>query len=71
MDSVDSWARKVRKNKVGWKAAHTEFIDSQFQKAEEFIKRLSKEKGGAAKILEAYRIKNVGGYPALLKKGRS
>ena len=71
MDSVDLWARKVRENKAGWKAAHTEFIDSQFQKADEFIKRLSKEKDGAAKIIEAYRIKNVEGYPALLKKSRS
>jgi len=65
---VESWAEKIKENKIDWKTIHTEFINSQFQKSEEFIKRLSKEKDGIDKIIKLYNIKNIKGYHDLLKK---
>ncbi|MFH1376617.1 MAG: hypothetical protein ABIH25_03185 [Candidatus Woesearchaeota archaeon] len=67
IESVERWAKYVKESNGKWKDIHTEFIDAQFQKADEFIKRLSKEKNGAEKIMKAYNIKNQKGYPALLK----
>ncbi len=66
LKSVEDWANKVKK--CNWKSIHTEFIDSQFKKAEIFIKKLSKEKNGAEKIMKIYGIKNKKGYPNLLNK---
>ena len=68
MESVENWEKKVKENKIDWKAIHTEFINSQFQKSEEFIKRLSKEKNGVDKIIKLYNIKNIKGYSSLLRK---
>ena len=65
--SVEKWAKYVKESNGKWKNIHTEFIDSQFQKAHEFIKRLSKEKDGRKKIIKIYNIKNTKGYPTLLK----
>jgi len=65
IDRYADWI--IDKSNEEWSSEHTEFINAQFQKAEEFIKRLSKEKNGAEKIMKAYNIKNQKGYPALLK----
>lgn len=64
MDSVDNWAKKVKEG--NWKKIHTEFVNSQFEKAEAFMKRLSKEKNGSEKIVRIYNIKNRKGYSKLL-----
>ena len=66
MESVERWAKKVKEG--NWKEEHTEFINSQFQKAENIIKKLSKTKDGCEKIIKLYNIKNIKGYPKLLKK---
>lgn len=66
LESVERWARKVREG--NWKEEHTEFINSQFEKAEEVIKKLSETKEGREKIIKLYNIKNLKGYPELLKK---
>lgn len=69
--SVERWANFVRENPKKWKAPHTEFINAQFQKADDFIKLLSKQKNGKKKIAKLYNIMNVKGYPALFAKSRS
>lgn len=68
LKSVEDWAKKVKDSKGNWKEVHTEFINSQFQKAESFIKKLSKEKNGVDKIIKIYNIRNKKGYPSLLNK---
>lgn len=68
MEAVEKWAFYVKNNPKKWKKMHTEFINSQFKKSEDFIKRLLKQKYGIKKILELYNIKNMGGYPGLFKK---
>lgn len=67
-ESIEKWAKYIKESNGEWKKIHTEFINSQFQKAEEFIKRLSKKKGGIDKIKKLYKIKNIKGYQDLLKK---
>lgn len=68
LESLERWAKYVKDNDGKWKEIHTEFIDSQFKKAESFIKRLAKEKNGPEKIIKLYNIKNKKGYPSLLKR---
>lgn len=65
-DEIDRWIEYMRKNPSTWKKHHTEFINAQFEKADLFIRRLAKQPGGKKKIIEAYNIKNVKGYPGLL-----
>lgn len=67
MESVERWAEFMQKNPDKWKAIHTDFIDSQFQKHKDFLKKLKKTKGGKEKIIQLYRIKNLKGYKKLLK----
>ena len=66
LEAVETWARKVKEG--NWKEEHTEFINSQFKKAESVIKRLSETKEGCEKIVKLYNIKNIKGYSTLLKK---
>ena len=66
LEAVERWARKVKEG--NWKEEHTEFINSQFEKAEEVITRLSETKKGCEKIVKLYNIKNIKGYSTLLKK---
>lgn len=60
MISVENWAKYVKTNK-NWKNEHTKFINAQFKKHQEIMKKLSKEK-----IIKLYKIKNIKGYPDLL-----
>lgn len=62
---IERWADFVRNNPNKWKAAHTEFINSQFEKSERFFKELIKTKDGKKKIIELFNIKNLNGYPSL------
>lgn len=66
IESVEKWAYFVKNNPLNWKKIHTEFIDSQFRKSENFIKRLLKQKNGAKKVISLYGIVNVKGYNRLL-----
>ncbi len=66
LEAVERWARKVKEG--NWKEEHTEFINSQFKKAEEVIKKLSETREGCEKIIKLYKIKNIKGYPGLLRK---
>ncbi len=68
IEAVERWANFIKNNPRKWKKIHTEFIDSQFEKSEEFIKRLLKQKNGAEKIIRIYGIKNKKGYPSLFTK---
>ena len=66
LESVERWAKRVKEG--NWKEEHTEFINSQFKKAEEVIKKLSETREGCEKIIKLYNIKNIKGYPKLLRK---
>ena len=66
IESIERWANFVKNNPLSWKKIHTEFIDSQFQKSEDFIKRLLKQKNGVKKVISLYNITNVKGYKHLL-----
>ena len=68
MEAVEKWAFFVKNNPKKWKKIHTEFINSQFKKSDDFIKRLLNQKDGIKKILELYNIENIRGYPGLFKK---
>lgn len=63
LEQIERWAEYV-KNNNDWKKIHTQFINSQFQKSNEFFKRLAKQKGGKKKITEIFGIKNKKGYPS-------
>ena len=56
MDSIDRWAEYVRKNHGKWKRIHTEFINAQFEKHEEFPKRLLEQPNGRKKMIDIYII---------------
>lgn len=65
-DFIQRWAEKVKNDKKReWKKIHTEFINAQFKKSEEFYERLAKQKGGKEKIIKIFNIKNLKGYPSL------
>ena len=66
-DPVERWALFVRDNPRKWKTIHTEFINAQFTKSEEFYKRLLKTPGGKKKIIELFNIRNRDAYPILNK----
>lgn len=67
MNEIDRWIKYIKEHPAEWKKAHTEFINAQFKKSEEFIKRLLKEPGGKERLINAYGIKNLKGYEGLLK----
>ena len=66
-DQIERWAKFIKDNPKSWKTIHTKFINAQFEKAHRFINELSKTKEGQKKIVEIYNIKNIKGYPDLLK----
>ena len=65
-ESVERWAEHIKKN-PDWKKIHSQFINSQFEKAYSAIKKLSQSKEGREKIKKLYNIKNEKGYLNLLK----
>ena len=65
-DFIERWAKFMKENPDKWKKIHTEFIDAQFEKANNVIKELSKTKQGREKIIKVYNIKNINGYKDLL-----
>lgn len=65
MEHVVRWANYVRTN-PDWRKIHTQFINSQYDLAIKFIKRLAKQPGGKEKIIKLYNIKNLKGYKKLL-----
>ena len=56
---IERWAKYVKDNPDSWKKVHTEFINSQFEKHQAFVKRLLKTKGGKDKLIRIYNIKNM------------
>ncbi len=66
MEQVERWAIFVREHPTEWKKIHTEFINAQFQKANEFIERLAQQPGGKEKIKKLYNITNPEAYKKLL-----
>ncbi len=67
LEHIDRWVEYIKKNPKKWRKIHTDFINSQFQNSFEKIKKLSKTKQGANKIIEIYDITNLKGYKKLLK----
>jgi len=53
IDEIERWARFVRSNKE-WKHIHTEFINSQYSKHQEFLKRISKKPDYKKKIFAIF-----------------
>ena len=68
MNEIDRWIRFMKENPDKWKKVHTQFINAQFSKANNFIKRLLKQPNGKEKVIKAYGIKNLDGYKGLLEK---
>lgn len=66
-ESIERWVKYMKDNPDKWRAIHNEFINAQYQKHAEFLKRLKKTKGGKEKIIKLYDIKNLKGYKNLLK----
>lgn len=65
-EEIDRWVSYMKENPDKWKKEHTEFINAQFEKSEQFIKRLLKEPNGKEKVIAAYGLKNLKGYKGLL-----
>ena len=65
-EEIDRWIGYMKENPDKWKKVHTEFINAQFEKSNEFIKRLLRQPGGREKVIDAYGIKNIKGYKKLL-----
>ena len=70
MQSVEAWAKYIKSNN-DWKKIHTQFINSQFEKAYSAIDRILKTPNGKEKIKKLYNIKNVKGYPSIFKSNKS
>jgi len=70
-EEIDRWINYMKEHPNGWKKMHTRFIDAQFSKANKFIKRLAKQPDGKAKLINAYKIKNLKGYEGLLKSSKN
>ena len=49
-DEIIRWARFVKSHPNEWKAIRSKFINAQFTKHEEFLKRLSSSPGSKEKI---------------------
>ena len=62
MEQVERWAEFVRNNPGKWKKIHSEFINSIFQKHEQFRERILKTPHGKDKLAKLYNIKNKEGY---------
>ena len=67
MEQVERWANFVKNNPTEWKNIHTQFINAQFEKHRNFVKRLLKESNGFDKIVKLYGIKNIERYRQILK----
>jgi hypothetical protein len=67
-DEIDRWIQYMRENPKTWKKLHTKFINAQYQKSSDFIKRLVRTPGGREKIINAYNLKNIDSYKGLLGK---
>ncbi len=62
-DQIERWAKFVRENPDKWKAIHTKFINSIFDKHYQFVERLKQSPGGEERLrkwkeLRAKRIIN-------------
>ena len=57
-EEINRWVKFMKENPSKWKKIHTEFIDAQFIKSDNFLKRLLKEKDGEKRISSAFNIKN-------------
>tara|TARA_B100000315_G_C14513565_1_gene558136 strand:- start:242 stop:457 length:216 start_codon:yes stop_codon:yes gene_type:complete len=62
---IERWANFVKKNPAKWKKTHTEFINSLFDKHEQFKERLLKSPGGKKKLIKLYSIGNKSDYDFL------
>jgi hypothetical protein len=69
MVQVEQWAKFCRNNpRQVWIKYLKPFIDAQFENNARILKGLAKTREGAEKIVKLYNIKNIKGYPHLLRK---
>ena len=68
IEHIDRWIKYMRENPKKWRKIHTDFINGQLNNSSKRIKELAKTRDGCSKIVEIYKIKNIEGYPNLLKK---
>lgn len=66
---IERWSTFMKNNPDRWKPIHTQFIDAQLEKAQEFIRWLSKQPGGKEKIRKLYNITNKEACKQLLSYG--
>ncbi len=66
-DFITRWTEFMRKNPDKWRQIHAQFINAQFQNAQEFWQRLLKTENGKEKLIKLYNIKNLKGYEKFLK----
>ena len=64
---IDRWVKFMKDNPDKWKSVHSRFINAQFEKQQNFIRRLLKQPNGKKKVIDAYGIKNLKGYEELLR----
>ncbi len=64
-EQIERWAIFVKNNPTKWKKIHTEFIDSIFDKHEQFRERMLKLPGGKEKLIKLHKIKNKSNYDFL------
>ena len=65
-EEIDRWIKFMKENPDKWKKIHTEFINAQFLKSRNFVKKLLKTPNGREKVINAFNIKNVKGYEGLM-----
>ena len=53
-EQIERWANFVKNNPTKWKKIHTEFINSIFDKHEQFKERMLKIPGGKEKLNKLY-----------------
>ena len=58
-DQIERWARFCLENPGKWKEIHTEFINAQFEMAENFYRRLAEDEEGK-KILRRLKVERMG-----------
>ena len=64
-DQITRWAEYVKSHQ-DWKKIHTKFINAQFKKHEEIIKKILSQPDGREKIIRLYNVKNLNAFKGIL-----
>jgi uncharacterized protein YfdQ (DUF2303 family) len=69
-EEIDRWISYMKEHPGTWKEEHTKFINAQFEKQQEFCKRLLQTENGREKLIALYGIQNTSGYSKLLSQNK-